>query len=201
MVRIVIAEDHAMVGEALAALLAAEPDLEVLAVVRDGREALTAIARHAPHVLITDVEMPNLDGLDLSAQVHRDHPHTRVLILTTFARPGYLRRALESGARGYLLKDRPSAELANAIRRVSQGLQAIDPLLAAGAWDAGPDPLTERERQVLARAALGESNQQIAEATHLTEGTVKNYMALINAKLGARNRTEAAAKARALGWI
>ncbi len=201
MIRIVIAEDHAMVGGALAALLATERDLDVLAVVLDGKAALSAIAQHLPDVLITDVEMPLLDGLELAALVQRDYPGTRVLILTTFARPGYLRRALESGARGYLLKDRPSSELADAVRRVSQGLQVVDPVLAVGAWEAGPDPLTARERQILVRAAAGESNYAIAQAMRLTEGTVKNYMAAINSKLGAANRTEAAAKARALGWL
>jgi two-component system response regulator DesR len=201
MIRIVIAEDHAMVGGALRALLATERDLEVRAVVLDGKAALAAVARHLPDVLLTDVEMPSLDGLELAARVQREYPGTKVLILTTFARAGYLRRALESGARGYLLKDRPSSELADAIRRVSQGLQVIDPVLAVGAWEAGPDPLTARERQILARAAAGESNQAIARAMHLTEGTVKNYMAAINSKLGAANRTEAAVKARALGWL
>lgn len=190
-----------MVGGALAALLASEPDLAVVAVVPDGQAAVSAIARHLPDVLITDVEMPSLDGLELAALVKRDYPETKVLILTTFARPGYLRRALDSGARGYLLKDRPSSELADAVRRVSQGLQVVDPVLAAGAWEAGPDPLTARERQILVRAAAGESNHTIARAMRLTEGTVKNYMAAINAKLGAANRTEAAAKARALGWL
>jgi two-component system response regulator DesR len=201
MIRIVIAEDHAMVGGALQALLSTERDLEVRAVVLDGKAALAAVARHLPDVLLTDVEMPSLDGLELAARVQREYPGTKVLILTTFARAGYLRRALESGARGYLLKDRPSSELADAIRRVSQGLQVIDPVLAVGAWEAGPDPLTARERQILARAAAGESNQAIARAMHLTEGTVKNYMAAINSKLGAANRTEAAVKARALGWL
>ena len=152
-------------------------------------------------MLITDVEMPHLDGLQLAAQAQHDFSETRILILTTFARPGYLRRALESGARGYLLKDRPSSEVANAVRRVSQNLQVIDPVLAVGAWEAGNDPLTARERQILVRAAAGESNGQIARATRLTEGTVKNYMAAINSKLGAANRTEAAAKAKLLGWI
>ncbi len=201
MIRIVIAEDHAMVGGALSALLQTEQDLEVLAVVLDGREALSAVAQHRPDVLITDIEMPQLDGLELAAKIRRDTPGTQVLILTTFARPGYLRRALESGARGYMLKDRPSSELADAVRRVSRGLQVIDPVLAAGAWEAGPDPLTARERQILLRAASGESNQAIAHATRLYEGTVKNYMATINSKLGAANRTQAAAKARALGWL
>ena len=190
-----------MVGSALAALLSTEHDFEVLDVVVDGREALAGIKHHLPDVLITDIEMPHLDGLELAALVHRDWPATKVLILTTFARPGYLRRAMESGARGYMLKDRSSSELADAVRRVSQGLQVIDPVLAVGAWEAGADPLTARERQILLRAAAGESNLVIAQATRLTEGTVKNYMAVINSKLGAANRTEAAAKARALGWL
>lgn len=201
MIRIAIAEDHAMVGGALAALLATERDLEIVAVELNGRAALAAVAQYRPDVLLTDIEMPLLDGLELAALVRRDYPASRVLILTTFARPGYLRRALESGAHGYLLKDRPSSELADAIRRVSQGLQVVDPVLAAGAWEAGRDPLTARERQILAQAAAGESNQAIARSMHLTEGTVKNYMVAINAKLGAANRTEAAAKARALGWL
>lgn len=201
MVRIVIAEDQAMVGGALAALLAMEKDLSVVTIVSDGFEALTAIAQHRPDVLMTDVEMPRLDGLELTARAHRDFPEVKTLILTTFARPGYLRRALESGACGYLLKDRPSSELAEAVRRVSQGLQVVDPVLAAGAWEAGPDPLTARERQILLRAAEGESNQKIAKATHLTEGTVKNYLAEINSKLGTANRAEACARARALGWL
>ena len=201
MIRIVIAEDHAMVGGALSALLASESDLNVVAVVRNGREALSALAQHRPDVLITDIEMPQVDGLELAALVQRDAPETRVLILTTFARPGYLRRALEIGAGGYLLKDRPSSDLADAVRRVSRGLQVIDPVLAVGAWKAGPDPLTAQERKVLLHAAAGESNRAIAQATRLTEGTVKNYMATINAKLGTANRTEAAAKAKALGWL
>lgn len=190
-----------MVGGALSALLTTEGDLQVTAVVKDGQEALSAVEKHQPDVLITDVEMPHLDGLELAARMRDTWPKTRVLILTTFARPGYLRRALESGARGYLLKDRPSSELADAVRRVSSGLQVIDPVLAKGAWEAGPDPLTSRERQILLLAAAGESNQAIAKTTRLTEGTVKNYMAAINTKLGAANRTEAAAKAKALGWL
>ena len=190
-----------MVGGALSALLASESDLDVVAVVRNGRDALSSIAQHRPDVLITDIEMPQMDGLELAALVQRDTPETRVLILTTFSRPGYLRRALESGARGYLLKDSPSSELADAVRRVNRGLQVIDPVLAVAAWEAGPDPLTERERQVLILAAAGKSNQAIAKATRLTEGTVKNYMATINVKLRAANRTEAATKAKALGWL
>ena len=190
-----------MVGGALAALLATEGDLNVAAVVRDGREALSAVAQHQPDVVIADIEMPVMDGLELAVLLQCDSPKTKVLILTTFPRPGYLRWALESGARGYLLKDRPSSELADAVRRVSRGLQVIDPVLAVGAWEAGPNPLTARERQVLLHAAAGESNRAIAQATRLTEATVKNYMAAINSKLGVANRTEAAARAKTLGWL
>lgn len=201
MIRVVLAEGQAMVRGALAALLSTEKDISVVAQVPDGAEAVEVVRKMVPDVLITDVEMPKMSGLELAAQVHRKLPNVHILVLTTFARPGYLRRALDSGARGYLLKDRPAAELAYAVRRVSQGLHIVDPVLAVGAWEVGPDPLTERERQILARAAEGNSNQQIAQALFLSEGTVKNYLAEINAKLNTANRTEASVKARTLGWI
>jgi two-component system response regulator DesR len=201
MVRIVLVEDQAMVRGALAALLSTQRDMCVVAEVADGVEALRAVESTNPDVVITDVEMPNMSGLELAAQLHRQFRHVNILILSTFTRPGYLRRALDCGARGYMLKDSPAAELAEAVRRVKMGIHIIDPALAAGAWEIGPDPLTERERQILTGAGAGKSNLQIAQGLFLSEGTVKNYLAEINAKLGTANRTEASAKARALGWI
>lgn len=200
MIRVVIAEDQAMVLGALAALLELEDNLEVVAQARDGRAALEAVARLRPEVLLTDIEMPGLTGLELAAEVQRSHPDTRVIILTTFARPGYLRRALEAGVRGYLLKDAPSSELAAAIRRVHAGGRAVAPELAAEAWH-GEDPLTDRERQVLRLAAEGKSGQEMASALHLSEGTVRNYLSEAIGKLGAANRIDAARIARRNGWL
>lgn len=200
-IQVVVAEDQAMVLGALAALLETEPDIAVCARARNGRQALDAIAKLNPNVLVTDIEMPGMTGLVLAAEVRDRYPQTRVIILTTFARPGYLRRALDAGAKGYLLKDRPAAELAEAVRRVHRGLRVIDPDLAAEAWDSGPDPLTERERQILQQAGEGKSSQEIAETLHLSEGTVRNYLSEAISKLGAANRTDAARIARAKGWL
>jgi len=200
-IRVVVAEDQGMVLGALAALLETEPDIAVCGKAVNGREALTTIARQKPDVLVTDIEMPEMTGLTLAAEVRERHPQTRVVILTTFARPGYLRRALDAGAKGYLLKDRPAAELAEAVRRVHQGLRVVDPDLAAEAWDSGPDPLTERERQILWRAGEGKSSQEIAEELRLSEGTVRNYLSEAISKLGAANRVDAARIARAKGWL
>jgi len=200
-IRVVVAEDQGMVLGALAALLETEPDIAVCGKAVNGREALTAIARQKPDVLVTDIEMPEMTGLTLAAEVRERHPQTRVVILTTFARPGYLRRALDAGAKGYLLKDRPAAELAEAVRRVHRGLRVVDPDLAAEAWDSGPDPLTERERQILWRAGEGKSSLEIAEELHLSEGTVRNYLSEAISKLGAANRVDAARIARAKGWL
>ena len=200
-IRVVLAEDQAMVRGALAALLEIEPDITVCARAANGREALTAIAQHKPEVLVTDIEMPEMTGLTLATEVRIRFPQTRVVILTTFARPGYLRRALEAGAKGYLLKDRPSAELAEAVRRVHSGLRVIDPDLAAEAWETDPDPLTERERQILWRAGEGRSSQEIADELGLSDGTVRNYLSESISKLGAGNRIEAARLARSKGWL
>lgn len=200
-IRVVLAEDQAMVRGALAALLEIEPDISVCASAANGREALTAIAQQKPEVLVTDIEMPEMTGLTLAAEVRSRFPQTRVVILTTFARAGYLRRALDAGAKGYLLKDRPSAELAEAVRRVHNGLRVIDPDLASEAWDADPDPLTERERQILWRAGEGRSSQEIAEELGLSDGTVRNYLSESISKLGAGNRIEAARLARSKGWL
>ncbi len=200
-IQVVLAEDQAMVRGALTALLEIEPDIAVCASAANGREALTAVAKHKPDVLVTDIEMPEMTGLTLAGEVHSRFAQTRVVILTTFARPGYLRRALDAGAKGYLLKDRPSAELAEAVRRVHRGLRVIDPDLAAEAWDTAPDPLTERERQILWRAGEGNSSQEIADELHLSEGTVRNYLSEAITKLGASNRVEAARVARTRGWL
>jgi two-component system response regulator DesR len=200
-IRVIVAEDQAMVLGALAALLETEPDIAVCDRAANGRQALTAVAKHKPDVLVTDIEMPEMTGLTLAAEVHERYPHTRVMILTTFARPGYLRRALDAGAKGYLLKDRPAAELADAVRRVHRGLRVVDPDLAAEAWDSGPDPLTERERQILWRAGEGKSSLDIAGELHLSEGTVRNYLSEAISKLGAANRVDAARIARAKGWL
>jgi len=200
-IQVIIAEDQAMVLGALAALLETEPDIAVCAKAANGREALAAISKHRPDVLVTDIEMPEMTGLTLASEVRERFPQTRVVILTTFARPGYLRRALDAGAKGYLLKDRPAAELADAVRRVHRGLRVVDPDLAAEAWDGGPDPLTERERQVLWRAGEGKSSLDISEELHLSEGTVRNYLSEAISKLSASNRVEAARIARAKGWL
>jgi len=200
-IRVIVAEDQAMVLGALAALLETEPDIAVCGRAANGREALTVIAKQKPDVLVTDIEMPEMTGLTLAAEVRDRHPQTRVVILTTFARPGYLRRAMDAGAKGYLLKDRPAAELAEAVRRVHRGLRVVDPDLAAEAWDSGADPLTERERQILWRAGEGKSSLEIAEELHLSEGTVRNYLSEAISKLGAANRVDAARIARAKGWL
>lgn len=200
-IRVVIAEDQAMVLGALEALLELEPDISVVARAANGREALDAAGRLRPDVLVTDIEMPAMTGLELAAALRTSHPSVRTIILTTFARPGYLRRALDAGARGYLLKDRPAAELADAVRRVHQGLRVVDPALATEAWSAEPDPLTDRERQILQRAGDGRSSTEIANELRLSEGTVRNYLSEAIAKLGASNRVDAARIARAKGWL
>ena len=200
-IRVVLAEDQTMVLGALSALLELEPDISVVACAANGRDALDAVARLSPNVLVTDIEMPTMTGLELAASLRTSHPAVRTIILTTFARPGYLRRALDAGARGYLLKDRPAAELADAVRRVHRGLRVVDPALAAEAWNAELDPLTERERQILQRAGDGRSSIEIAAELHLSEGTVRNYLSEAIAKLGASNRVDAARIARAKGWL
>lgn len=189
-----------MVLGALAALLELEPDLEVVARARDGKDALRLAGETRPDVVLTDIEMPNVTGLELADALRRQGHPARVIILTTFARSGYLRRALEAGAAGYLLKDSPAEHLAEAVRRVHAGLRAVDPELAAAAWDE-PDPLTDRERQVLRLAAEGLSTARLAAELHLSEGTVRNYLSEAITKLHAANRTEAARIARAKGWL
>ena len=200
-IRVALAEDQTMVLGALSALLDLESDITVVATSANGREALDSVRRLAPDVLVTDIEMPQMTGLELAAALRTDHPNTRTIILTTFARPGYLRRAMDAGARGYLLKDRPAKELAEAVRRVHRGHRVVDPALATEAWNAEPDPLTDRERQILQRAGEGRSSTDIAAELHLSEGTVRNYLAEAIAKLGATNRIDAARIARTKGWL
>jgi two-component system response regulator DesR len=200
-IRVVLAEDQAMVLGALSALLELEADISVVATTANGRLAYEAVGRLAPDVLVTDIEMPHMTGLELAASLRNNYPNIRTIILTTFARPGYLRRALDAGARGYLLKDRPAAELADAVRRVHRGMRVVDPALAAEAWNAELDPLTDRERQILQRAGDGRSSTEIATELRLSEGTVRNYLSEAIAKLGASNRVDAARIARTKGWL
>jgi two-component system response regulator DesR len=199
-IRVVIAEDQAMVLGALAALLEIEGDFEVVGRAQDGEEALAICRERKPDVLLTDIEMPRRTGLELASALREEKLPTRVIILTTFARGGYLRRALEAGASGYLLKDSPAEHLANAVRRVKGGGRVIDPELAAEAWSE-PDPLTDRERQVLRMAGEGQTSADIASTLHLSEGTVRNYLSEAINKLGAGNRVEAARIARDKGWL
>lgn len=200
MIRLLIAEDQSMVRGALAALLALERDIEVVGQAGDGAEALALAERLAPDVIVTDIEMPEMTGLELAAEIHRRALPARVIILTTFARAGYLRRALEAGASGYLLKDNPASTLANAVRNVHAGVRAIDPELAREAWTER-DPLSDRERRVLRLAGEGLPSSAIASRLALSEGTVRNYLSDAISKLGAANRTEAARIAREKGWL
>ena len=200
MIRVVIAEDQGLVLGALAALLDMEDDIEVAATATDGQDALEKILEIEPDVVLTDIEMPGMTGLELLQILKEKGFPGRVIIVTTFGRSGYLRRALEGGAAGYLLKDAPADELAEAVRRVHQGLRAVAPELAAQAWGE-PDPLTDRERQVLKLAGEGLSNSKIAQELHLSTGTVRNYLSEAIGKLGAANRTEAARLARKQGWL
>jgi len=199
-IRIVLAEDQAMVLGAFAALLGLEADLAVVATATEGTAALAAVREHDPDVLVTDVEMPGATGLDVAAELHRTGTRTRVVIVTTFARSGYLRRALESGVAGYVLKDAPIEQLVDTVRRVHDGQRVVDPALAVAAWD-GADPMTDRERDVLRLAADGLPNSEVAASLHLAEGTVRNYLSTAITKLGVRNRIEAARLARDRGWL
>lgn len=200
-IRVVLAEDQGMLRGALATLLSIEPDMEVLASFSDGEQALRAVGKHRPDVLVTDIEMPKMSGLELTARVRELYPETRILILTTFARPGYLRRALDAGASAYLLKDRPSEELADAVREVSRGGRVVDPQLASQIWSTEKDPLTDRERLILRRAGDGETTAELARSLRLTEGTVRNYLSEAISKLHATNRFDAARIARNNGWL
>ncbi|HEX7307274.1 response regulator transcription factor [Lentzea sp.] len=200
MIRVVLAEDQAMVRGAFAQLLDLQPDVTVVATAGDGDEALAAVAEHRPDVLLTDIEMPGRTGLDVAQEIGGRGDATRVLIITTFARSGYLRRAMDAGVAGYVLKDAPIADLVSALRRVHAGERVVAPELAMAAWDSA-DPLTPRERELLREVTTGASNADIAVRLNLAEGTVRNYLSTAMAKLGARNRSEAANTARDRGWL
>ena len=200
MIRILLAEDQAMVRGALAALLALEPDIEVVGAVPDGESAWREVQRLRPDVLVTDIEMPGLSGLELAQRIQRHELPVKVVIVTTFARAGFLRRALDAGVSGYLLKDAPAEGLAEALRKVRHGGRAIDPELAVEAWGE-TDPLNERERQVLRLAGEGRSSAEIAAQLTLSQGTVRNYLSEAIGKLGASNRVAAARQARDRGWL
>ncbi len=201
MIRVLLAEDQAMVRGALAALLTLEGDIEIIAEVGRGDEVVTVALATKPDVALLDIDMPGCDGITAAAALHAQLPSCRVLILTTFGRPGYLRKAMESGVVGFLLKDAPSAQLATAIRRAVAGERVVDPTLAMAALSEGNNPLTERERDVLAAATGGASIAEIAELLFLSEGTVRNYLSVAIQKLGARNRVEAAHIAEQKGWL
>lgn len=201
MIRVLIAEDQAMVRGALAALLTLEGDIEIVAQVARGDAVVAAAQSAPPDVALLDIEMPGMDGLDAAAALRDQVPGCRVLILTTFGRPGYLRRAMESGVVGFLLKDAPASELAAAIRRIVAGERVVDPKLALAALSEGNNPLTEREREVLAAAASGASIAEIAAKLSLSEGTTRNYLSVAIQKLHAANRVEAARIAESKGWL
>lgn len=201
MIRILLAEDQAMVRGALVALLSLEADMEIVAEVARGDEVVAAALAAKPDVALLDIEMPGCDGLTAAAQVHAQLPSCRILILTTFGRPGYLRRAMDSGVVGFLLKDAPAAQLSSAIRRAMAGERVVDPMLAVSALSDGVSPLTDRERDVLAAAAHGASIAEIAASLYLSEGTVRNYLSVAMQKLNAHNRIEAAHIAEEKGWL
>ncbi len=201
MTRVLLAEDQALVRGALAALLKLEPDIEVVADVGRGDQVLGAALASRPDVALLDIEMPGLDGLSAAAQLRASVPGCRVVMLTTFGRPGYLRRAMEAGASGFLLKDTPASQLADAVRRVARGQRVVDPALALWALAEGANPLSEREREALALVATNGTITDIAERLGLSEGTVRNHLSAAIQKVGARNRAEAARIAAEKGWL
>lgn len=201
MIRLLIADDQALVRGALAALLGLEPDIEVVAQVGRGDEVVEAARASEATVALLDIEMPGIDGIAAAAQLRAEVPGCRALIVTTFGRPGYLARAMQAGAAGFVVKDTPAAELADAVRRVSQGLRVVDPALAAESLAQGDSPLTERETDVLAAARDGGSIADIARTVHLSEGTVKNHLSSAIGKTGGRNRADAVRVAVERGWL
>ena len=201
MIRVLLAEDQAMVRGALAALLTLEGDIEVVAEVARGDEVLAAALKVRPDIVLLDIEMPGQNGLSVLSELREKLPAARTLILTTFGRPGYLRKAMENGAAGFLLKDAPSRDLAIAIRRAISGERVVDTGLAATALSEGPSPLTDREQEVLSIARTTSTIAEIADRLYLSEGTVRNYLSTAIHKLGAQNRLEATRIAEQKGWL
>lgn len=201
MIKVLLADDQHLVRGALAALLALEGDLDVVAEVGRGDEVVAAARRSAADVAVLDVEMPGLDGIAATAVLREQVPDCRVLVVTTFGRPGYLRRAMEAGASGFMVKDAPAEQFADAIRRVHQGLRVVDPALAAETLATGDSPLTPRERDVLVSARGGATVAAIAAALFLSEGTVRNYLSSAIGKTGTRTRAEAVRVAEERGWL
>ncbi|MEO3769593.1 response regulator transcription factor [Micromonospora sp. B9E7] len=200
-IRLLLADDQALVRGALAALLSLEPDLTVVAEVGRGDEVVPEALRSAPDVALLDVEMPGLDGIAATTALRAALPTCRVLVVTTFGRPGYLRRAMEAGASGFVVKDTPARQLADAVRRVHAGLRVVDPTLAAETLATGVSPLTERETEVLRTARGGGTVADLAGALHLSEGTVRNHLSAAIGKTGARNRADAIRVAEQNGWL
>jgi two-component system, NarL family, response regulator DesR len=200
-IRLLIADDQALVRGALTALLNLESDLEVVAEVATGDAVVPACLEHQPDVALLDVEMPGLDGITAAAEVHRLLPQVRILMVTTFGRPGYLTRALQAGASGFVVKDTPAAQLADAVRRVHQGLRVVDQALAVDSLTSGESPLTVRETEVLRAAADGAAVAAIARRVHLSEGTVRNHLSSAIGKTGSGNRSEAVMVATGNGWL
>lgn len=201
MIRLLIADDQSLVRGALAALLSLEEDLEVVAEVGRGDEVVEAARVHGPDVALLDIEMPGIDGIAAAAALRAERPEVKVIVVTTFGRPGYLRRAMEAGASGFVVKDIPAGQLADAIRRVHAGLRVVDPVLAAETLATGDSPLTAREREVLSAARGGGTVADIARALFLSDGTVRNYLSSAIGKTGARTRAEAARVADQRGWL
>lgn len=201
LIRVLLADDQAMVRGALAALLDLEPDIEVVSEVGRGDEVAPAAIAHRPDVCVLDIEMPGMDGIDATAAALKALPTSRVLIVTTFGRPGYLKRALAAGASGFVVKDTPARQLADAVRRVHAGLRVIDPALATSSLIDGDNPLTEREHDVLRGALTGATIAEIANRLHLSQGTVRNYLSSAIGKTGSTTRYEAARVAQERGWL
>ena len=201
MIRLLVADDQELIRSAFAALLTLQPDFEVVATVGRGDEVVAAAKAHHPDIALLDIEMPGLDGLAAAGLLRQEVPQCRSLILTTFGRPGYLRRAIDAGARGFVVKDAPPEQLVDAIRRVAAGERVVDPALAAESLATGDSPLTARERDVLVVARPGTTVSEIAKTLFLSEGTVRNYLSAAIAKTGTRNRAGAIRTAGERGWL